>query len=72
MCLPALSPCFPAAICLMYARMRSGGNLMRLVLWCGVLMWSWGSFSLRFVCKTIFGVLCADLVPQICPVYVFQ
>ena len=72
MFLPALSPFFLISICLMYARMRSGGNLMRLVLWGGELMWWWGSFSLRFVCKTIFGVLCADLVQQICTVYVFQ
>ena len=70
-CLPALSPCFPAAICLMYARMRSGGNLMRLVLWGGVLMWCWGSFSMCFVCKTGLGALCAELVLQICTVYVF-
>jgi hypothetical protein len=71
-CLPALSPCFPASICIMHVRMRSGGNLMRWVLWGGVLMWWWGSFSVCFVCKTGLGALCAELVPQICTVYVFQ
>ncbi len=70
-CLPALSPCFPAAICLMYVHMRSGGNLMRWVLLGGVLMWWWGSFSVCFVCKTGLGALCAELVLQICTVYVF-
>ena len=38
----------------------------------GVLTWWLGSFSLCFVCKTGHGVLCAELVLQICTVYVFR
>ena len=54
-CLPALSPCFLISICVMSVCMCSGGNLMRLVRWGGVLTWRWG----RSPC-----VLCAkrDLV----------
>ena len=71
-CLPALSPCFLTLICVVSARMCSGGNLMWWM-WCGgVLKWWWGSFSLGFVCKTGLGALCAELVPQICTVYVFR
>jgi hypothetical protein len=69
--LPALSPCFLVYIYVVSVRMCSGGNLMRWVLWGGVLMWWWGSFSVCFVCKTGLGALCAELVPQICTVYVF-
>ena len=72
MCLPALSPCFLISICVMSVRMCSGGNLIRWVLWGGVLTWWWGSFSVCFVCKTGLGVLCAELVWQICAVYVFR
>jgi hypothetical protein len=71
-CLPALSPCFLISVCVMSVCMCSGGNLMRLVRWGGVLTWRWGSFSLRFVCKTGLGVLCAELVWQIYAVYVFR
>ncbi len=71
-CLPVPSPCFPTSICLMYARMCSGGNLIRWVLWGGVLMWSWGSFSVCFVSKMGLGALCVELVPQICTIHVFQ
>jgi hypothetical protein len=71
-CLPALNPCFPAAICVVSMRMCSGGNLMRWV-WCGgLLTWWWGSFSMCFVCKTGLGALCVELVPQICTIHVFQ
>ena len=69
--LPALSPCFLVFIYVVSVRMCSGGNLMRWVLWGGVLMWCWGSFSMCFVCKTGLGALCAELVLQICTVYVF-
>ena len=71
-CLPALSPCFLTSICLMYARMCEYGCGAGLVWWCGVLTWWWGSFSVCFVCKTGLGVLCVELVQQICTVYVFQ
>jgi hypothetical protein len=71
-CLPALSPCFLTSICLMYARMCSGGNLTGWVWRGGVLTWWWGSFSICFVCKAGLCVLCAELVPQVCTVYVFQ
>jgi hypothetical protein len=52
--------------------MRSAGNLMWWAWRGGVLTWWWGSFSLGFVCKTGLGALCAELVPQICTVYVFR
>ena len=70
--LPPLNPCFLISIYVMSARMCSGSNLMRWVWWDGVLTWWWGSFSVCFVCEMGLGVLCADLVPQICAVYVFQ
>ena len=70
-CLPAFSPCFLVFIYVVSVRMCSGGNLMRWVLWGGVLMWCWGSFSMCFVCKTGLGALCVELVQQICTVYVF-
>jgi hypothetical protein len=70
--LPALSPCFPTAIYLKYARMCDYGCGTGLA-WCGgVLTWLWGSFSVCFVRKTGFGALCAELVLQICAVYAFQ
>jgi hypothetical protein len=69
--LPAFNLCFLTSICVVSARMCSGGNLIWWV-WCGgVLMWWWGSFSMCFVCKTGLCVLCAELVPQMCNIYVF-
>ncbi len=69
--LPAFNLCFLTSICVVSARMCSSGNLTGWV-WCGeVLTWWWGSFFTCFVCKTGLCVLCAELVPQICTIYVF-
>jgi hypothetical protein len=70
--LSAQSLLFLVSICLMYARMRDYGCGAGLVWWCGVLTWWYGSFSLRFVCKTGLGVLCAGFVLGLCSVYVLQ
>jgi hypothetical protein len=70
-CLPWLSPCFLKLLCVVSARMCSGGNLMWWVWRGGVFTWWWGSFSLGFVCKTGLDALCAELVPQMCNIYVF-
>ena len=56
----------------MISGMCSSGKFMGWV-WCGgVLTWWWVLFSSCFVCKTGHDVLCAELVPQICTVYVFR
>ena len=71
-CLPVLSPWFPTSICVVSSCMCSGGKLMWFVRWGRLLTWWWGLFSVCFVCTMGHGVLCAELVPCICAVYVFR
>ena len=67
----ALNPCYLTSTCSVNPCMYNCVNFIAWVGWGGMLTWWWGSFLVRFGCRTGLGVLCVELVLQICTVYVF-